>query len=291
MKEYFSYLDPHTPSEEVYGLYITNNTYTETSTPHRHNFCEFSLMVKGSIFHIINDYTYTITEGMLTFIRADDKHFYRKIDNTDMAFYNIGIPNDILNMIFRYYHIERNSFFSLPKISDVHLSHDDYITLKKRIIKFMETPYGEEHSILFLNIVSDVLYHITSAINKPQSLITEDGAPSWFSNLLMEMENSENYIVGLPKLKELSSCSFEHLSRYFKKYLNCTPTQYINRLRVDHAVQMLRKGECTILEACFSSGFNNEGYFYWQFKKYYSMTPLDFINDEKRNCRSQIDSK
>ena len=43
MKEYFSYLDPHTPAEEVYGLFITSRTYTEASAPHTHNFCEFSL--------------------------------------------------------------------------------------------------------------------------------------------------------------------------------------------------------------------------------------------------------
>lgn len=283
MKEYFSYLDPHTPAEEVYGLFITSRTYTEASAPHTHNFCEFSLMVKGSIYHIINDYTYPINEGMLTFVRCDDKHFYRKIDNSDLAFYNIGIPNDILNIILRYYHIEKNTLFSYLRIPDAHLSHEDYIILKKKIIKFMELPYGEEHGLLFLNIMGDVIYHIISAIKSNQNIIPKDTAPPWFSNMLMKIEEPENFIIGIEKIKELSPYTFEHISRCFKKYLNCTPTQYINRLRIDHAAQMLKDEKFTILDACFSSGFNNEGYFYKQFKKYYSITPLEFITINRKN--------
>ena len=33
MKEYFSYLDPHTPAEEVYGLFITSRVLSLADQP------------------------------------------------------------------------------------------------------------------------------------------------------------------------------------------------------------------------------------------------------------------
>lgn len=277
MKEFFSYLDPHTPASEVYGQMTTQESCADVTALHTHNFCEFTLVTKGSIFHIINDYTYRIREGMLIFVRDTDKHFYRKITNSDLVFYNIGIPNDILNIALRYYNIERKVLFSALRVPDAFLSADDYIMLKKKIIKLMDTPYGIEHGQLFLNIVSDVIFHIITAINdNNNNNAPEYTAPPWFSKILIEMEQPENYIAGIEKLRVISNYSFEHISRSFKKYLNCTPSQYVNRLRADHAARMLKNSDCTIIEACFSSGFNNEGYFYKQFKKYYSLTPMEF---------------
>lgn len=283
MQESISYLDPHTPASEVYGLITTQESCADVTRLHTHNFCEFTLVTKGSIFHIINDYTYRIKEGMLIFVRESDKHFYKKITNSDLVFYNIGIPNDILNIALRYYNIDKKMLFSLLRVPDVLLLSDDYIMFKKKVLKFMKTPYGTEHGQLFLNIVSDVIFHVTNAINSNDSAPAHT-APPWFSKILIEMEEPENYISGITRLRTLSNYSIEHISRCFKKYLNCTPTQYINRLRIDHAARMLKNSNCSIIDVCFSSGFNNEGYFYKQFKKYYSMTPMEFaILHQKEN--------
>lgn len=291
MQELFSYLDPHTPASEVYGRITTQESCADVTALHTHNFCEFTLVTKGSIFHIINDYTYRIQEGMLIFVRAADKHFYRKITNSDLVFYNIGIPNDILNIALRYYNIEKKMLFSLLRVPDAFLSPNDYIMLKNKIIKFMETPYGIEHGQLFLSIVSDVIFHIITAVNNSSDNTPVHTAPPWFSKILLKMEEPENYIEGIKKLRTLSSYSIEHISRCFKKYLNCTPTQYINRLRIDHAALMLKNSDCSILDACFSSGFNNEGYFYKQFKKYYSMTPMEFAILHRKELKTSENLK
>src|SRR4030067_1668456 len=68
--------------------------------------------------------------------------------------------------------------------------------------------------------------------------------------------------------------SREHLGRRFKEELGCGVTEYINRLRIEKAKQLLLENKDTpISEIYCDSGFENENYFLKIFKRYTGMTP------------------
>lgn len=102
--------------------------------------------------------------------------------------------------------------------------------------------------------------------------------PQWFSSLLIEMSKPENFKNGLSRMKEISNYSQEYLSRCFKKYLNLTPTEYINNLRLEYAAKLLTESDNAILDICFESGFGSEGNFYHLFSKKYHITPAMYRN-------------
>ena len=77
-------------------------------------------------------------------------------------------------------------------------------------------------------------------------------------------------------LFELSSVSREHLIRSFKKYLGTTPTQYINRLRLNYATNQLANTNRKVVDICYGSEFGNLSYFYQSFKFAYGVTPKDY---------------
>ncbi len=105
--------------------------------------------------------------------------------------------------------------------------------------------------------------------------------PHWMFILMNEMNKPENFISGLPEMIKLAHISQEHLTRAFRKYLNITPTQYINNLRLTYAAALLSKSSHDITEICFLSGFNNLSHFYHQFKKKYNCSPKQYINNIK----------
>jgi len=61
----------------------------------------------------------------------------------------------------------------------------------------------------------------------------------------------------------------------FKKHYQKTPTEYITKLRLEHARNLVSRG-VSIEEATYDSGFNDPKYFARVVKKYFGCTPRDF---------------
>jgi YesN/AraC family two-component response regulator len=71
--------------------------------------------------------------------------------------------------------------------------------------------------------------------------------------------------------------SREHLLRSFKEEIECGVNEFINRLRIRKAKELLlEKKDAVISEISYGSGFENENYFIKIFKRYTGTTPTDF---------------
>ena len=80
-------------------------------------------------------------------------------------------------------------------------------------------------------------------------------------------------------LAELSGICFitrYHLIRLFKKELNCTPLQYINRKKIEKAQMMLLLEDKSIKEIAYGLGFENVSNFYRLFKKTTGFSPHNY---------------
>lgn len=64
--------------------------------------------------------------------------------------------------------------------------------------------------------------------------------------------------------------------RQFKIHFGITPTDFINRERIQRAKQMLAQPDKSVTDAAYSAGFNNLNYFIKVFKKMVGQTPTDF---------------
>lgn len=100
--------------------------------------------------------------------------------------------------------------------------------------------------------------------------------PRWLNDLLIEIGKDENFTKGLDFLYNLSGKTPEHMTRTFKKYLNRTPTEYLNILKLNLAKNLLLTSNDSVTDICFSSGFNDASYFFVQFKKHYLCSPGEY---------------
>jgi AraC-like DNA-binding protein len=76
-----------------------------------------------------------------------------------------------------------------------------------------------------------------------------------------------------------------HLSRVFHQSTGLTLSDYLARLRVDHAVELLRDPRRTVTEAAFASGFRSLSQFNRTFKRLAGCTPTGFRNSSARGVR------
>ncbi len=69
-----------------------------------------------------------------------------------------------------------------------------------------------------------------------------------------------------------------HLSRLFRQELDCTVLEYLTRVRIEEAVELMKKRQYSIEEVAKTVGFKNQSYFSKVFKKYLGVAPLVYRN-------------
>ncbi|CAB3708914.1 AraC family transcriptional regulator [Paraburkholderia rhynchosiae] len=75
------------------------------------------------------------------------------------------------------------------------------------------------------------------------------------------------------ELAELAGQSVSAFSRYFRRHTGVPFVQYVNRLRIDFACQLLMSGELNVAAICDQVGFNNLSNFNRQFLLLKGMAP------------------
>lgn len=79
-----------------------------------------------------------------------------------------------------------------------------------------------------------------------------------------------------PALEELSrmvNCSPFYLSRLFTQEAGVTMQQFLRRIRMDRAAELLRKGRCNVTEAAMAVGYNSLSHFSSTFHETYGCCP------------------
>jgi AraC family cel operon transcriptional repressor len=107
-------------------------------------------------------------------------------------------------------------------------------------------------------------------------------APQWLTYAYKEMEKPENFILGLNSFIYLCGKTQEHISRMMNKYYNCTPSEYINNLRLQQATKLLIATEKNITDIIYEVGFNNASYFNELFKTKYGLNPKNYRKINRR---------
>src|SRR2546430_716598 len=65
--------------------------------------------------------------------------------------------------------------------------------------------------------------------------------------------------LDVPALARVAHVSPAHFSRQFRATFGETPHRYLQRRRVERAMELLRETDCSVTEICFDVGFNSLG--------------------------------
>lgn len=83
--------------------------------------------------------------------------------------------------------------------------------------------------------------------------------------------------LSLKHLSAMANMSVHYFCRLFKSLTGKAPTEYINHLRLNKAVSLLRETELNITEVALAVGFNDSNYFSRIFKKYKHVSPSQLL--------------
>jgi len=89
--------------------------------------------------------------------------------------------------------------------------------------------------------------------------------------------NNYNKEISLESTAKEFNLSPHYLSKLFKKETKENFIEYLTRLRIAKAKELLKEGEKSIKEICFFVGYTDPNYFSRIFKKYTDYSPSEFI--------------
>lgn len=96
--------------------------------------------------------------------------------------------------------------------------------------------------------------------------------------VLTYIEKNLSQSITVEELSQIVHFHPNYFTRFFREHIGCSPIQYINRLRLDKAKQLLRSTNLSIKEITDLTGFNDAGYFSRVFKKNTGLSPLEYRN-------------
>jgi len=260
-------------------------------TAHWHEEAELTMITSGSCIYQIDLVEYTVNEGDILFIPPLFLHSMsvNKAESMESNTYVFhlnflgGNSTDICST--RYLTPMMNQEFSMPHL--ITSKHPVYASLKTILQKidhlYDEAITGYELAVKSLLLqVCFLLLQYSSRIETPDSGTASD----MLKKVLDYIEVNYAEVITVSELADICNFSDYHFMRFFKKYMNMTCIEYINNLRLEKAVELFKKRECSITDVSLSVGFHNLSYFHRAFKKKYHMTPLSFINELRESLKS-----
>ena len=104
----------------------------------------------------------------------------------------------------------------------------------------------------------------------------ENSIPTWLKKAISGLQMKENYENGLDYLLVSTGKNQSYLCRMFQKHLGCSPSEYINSVRLKNACNLLRYTKISIADICYDCGFSSISHFNHLFKKTYDQSPSGY---------------
>lgn len=252
---------------------------------HDHDFYEFFLILSGTVTHIVNGVKQVLTPGNLVFIRPADRHSYERHNQEEVELLNINFSQSVIEETLCYlgggFHAERLLEPEEPPARQIAKPDIQAIVQASENILALAPDRVEEYRTLCRGL----LVQFFTAYFGPVGAKTSSAGPKWLEQLRTDMRKADRFVEGLPAVYRLSPVSPEHLCRTIKQIYGCTPTEWVNDLRLAYAAELLRSGDKKIVHICMECGFHNLSHFYACFKKRYRMSPARY---RRENTRSLI---
>lgn len=277
------------------GIFVLNDVMTTSEMPfhskvtdfnddnwyHSHDFYEISYILEGKILHEINDESQTLQVGDMIFVNKTDVHSFLRAPGNTCKHRDIIIRSDFFESICRFISPDFLDAYvrnRLPKIISLPFSKIEQY--EQRIVNLLAPiPGGSDN--YKLEKIKTLLVSLLNCLLEEEQERSTTGYPTWFRELLNRFTTDECLKGGLDEILNPFHFNRTYIGRVFRKYMNCTMTEYLNDVRLQHATFQLTYTDDAVITICNNIGFSSVSYFNRIFKKRYGVAPKTFRKNQR----------
>ena len=232
----------------------------------KNDFSTIFIFVRGGVGFLFDETLYTPNFGEVILV-PEEKPFSVFGTGDFFDYYEIDFPQGFLDRIF-----SESPFTSLfsdktkpPMLSLKGEKKEAIFSLLQRI----ECIEEDLVQYSYLIQLAHILCHEAASTAQTKKI------PKTLATAIEYMNSRHSEIAGAEEVANHCGVSVTYLARLFQNTLGCTTTEYLNRLRISHAKDLLLQGH-SATEACYGAGFKCYTYFITKFKEETGITPAKF---------------
>ncbi|MFP4015828.1 MAG: helix-turn-helix domain-containing protein [Halanaerobiales bacterium] len=269
--------------------YLLNiNEIKEPFPAHRHNFMEFSYIIKGEGTEIINGKKHRIKQGTFTLLLPYQVHELHPDPDKPIRLYNCNLGLEAFFGTNRLSEELNEMIFEFNKElpSYVHFDSENAERIDS-IFKDMISEYNEElqwKDLIFKAKVIDafVLFdrqrRISGNIAEKIDIPDYQNRKSYLWEIIFYIHNHYMEDIPLEKLAKKFGVSISHLSTTFKEYFGENIHSFLNDIRIKHACGLLSSSNKQIIDIAAEVGFNSYATFSRVFRQKQGLSASEYRN-------------
>ncbi len=159
--------------------------------------------------------------------------------------------------------------------------HSTYPEKYYKIFEYMFNQYlsmNEGSELIMKSYLLQLLYQLFMDVRNPLESHTVPSNPYYIpiKTALEYMQENYRYKINLNSIANSVKLSPSHFHKVFSRIMKMTPNEYVTKLRLEKAKELLVRTRLNIFEIALQCGFENTPYFNFIFKKHLKMSPGEF---------------
>ena len=238
---------------------------------HDHDYYELFWVESGCALHTVNGERSELPVGHLVFVRPKDRHAVRGSGPADCQIVNVMFRAASANHLLRRYGSELAGrfFWSSAPLPEVYELSNAQLALLRQIGDELENGARTLSNIeaFLLSVMTVVIRRVPEERAK---------APQWLLDAANEMHRPDRLRQGAAGFVAATHRAHAYVCRVTREYLGVTPSEYVNRIRMEHAARLLVGTDDSIVEISGDCGLENQSHFYRLFRQHFGMTPREY---------------
>lgn len=279
------------------GLPIYIRQYKQeniTTVIHGHDSIQVNYILHGSLTHVINHSSYDLVKGDIFIIPPYVPHRLIFKENCECQVIELEfLPEFVfggnasmenIETIFDFAYIEPflvSECDVKPRLNLTGKAQADVEAMFRSLL----TEYEERKSSFLLAMKATVLGLLVYVGRCFQEDISDTESRQLFDRHRAAISSAIDYIndnftedVSIEKAARVAMLSQSYFSYLFKSMTNKTFVEYLNELRIQEAMKLLKNTNKRVVDICFESGFKNVNHFNRTFKNYSGISPMQYRN-------------
>lgn len=275
-------------------LWLSKCTYSPgyVGPAHTHSVFHYMYIISGTANLLVGENEYLVQEDELYLTPAGGVHGYSAEETAGLK--TLEVKFEVHN---RELAAKLSGLVDRIKFSDFKIRHILENLISEGLNK--DPYYNDVINIKFLEILMYLLRNRESLIldepglesdihpeNIRETILTDN---TGLQNVLSYMERNIAIPLDLDTLAKVSGMAKFHFSRVFRSSYGITPMQYLNRLRMSRAKELMRYSDQNITQIANSIGFEDVHYFSRFFKQKENLTPYEYLKKVRGNLYFLLD--
>lgn len=239
-------------------------------------FYDLTYVIDGSSTYVVDDEEIVLESGDVIYI---PKGYKRK------AYTDAENPMHCFAFNFQYSYLD-GSFRELPFARKFHIGIDHHLIELMKTFKFVWLEKKSGYKLEVRGLFLLVLHHLMTRYLDQNNTSVHRKRINKIKKYILENFNTD---IKMRELADLVHLHPGYLGKIFKDEVGYTITEFINRIRVGKACDLLATGE-TVSDTAYQCGFNDPFYFSKVFKTIKGFPPSEFKTHTKRENRAARNS-